>query len=89
MNFELCCKSLTIKPASEHKRRGTQIEGLHRFILDMIRREGSATTLGAAKALATAMRKRAGDALQKMRRQGKVSGERYGRGGELRWRLAG
>jgi hypothetical protein len=91
-----------IKPATEHKRRGTGVDGLHRFLLDLIRSQGSVTTLGAAtaliadrglderdKALLTNLRKRCGDGLQKMKRQGRVTGERYGNGGELEWRLAG
>lgn len=92
----------TIAPATEHRRRGANIvDGLHRFILDQLRRDSVITTLGAAtalleargldhrdKALLSAMRKRVGDALQKMRRQGLVTGERFGRGGEQKWRLA-
>lgn len=90
----------TITLATEHQRRGASVDGLYRFLLDNMRREGCVTTLGAAtaliaergqdvddKALVSAMRKRAGDALQKMRRQGRVTGERYGNGGELEWRL--
>lgn len=91
-----------IKLATEHRRRGEGVEGLHRFLLDLIRSEGSVTTLGAAtalirergldqrdRALLTQLRKRCGDGLQKMRRQGRVTGERYGNGGELEWRLKG
>lgn len=91
----------TVKLATEHKRRGEGVEGLHRFLLDLIRAQGSVTTLGAAtaliadrgldqrdRALLTNLRKRCGDGLQKMRRQGRVTGERYGQGGELEWRLA-
>ena len=91
----------SIVPATESRRRGDNIvNGLHRFLLNQIRQDGSVTTLGVAtalleargldhrdKALLTAMRKRCGDALQKMRRQGRVTGERYGKGGELEWRL--
>ena len=92
----------TIAPSTEHRRRGENIDGLHRFILEMLRRDGAVTTLSVAgalieargldgrdKALATAIRKRAGDALQKMRRQGRVTGEPYRTGGELDWPLAG
>jgi hypothetical protein len=91
----------TIRPATEHKRRGTGIDGLHRFLLDLIRAQGSVTTLGAAtaliadrgldqrdRALLSNLRKRCGDGLQKMRRQGRVTGERHGKGGELEWRLS-
>jgi hypothetical protein len=90
----------TIALATEHQRRGDQVEGLYKFLLDMLRRDGAVTTLGVARALLadrgqddrdrallTAMRKRVGDALQKMRRQGRVTSERYGNGGELEWRL--
>ena len=90
----------TVKLTTEHKRRGTGIDGLYRFLMDLMRAKGSITTLKAAtallqdrgldvrdRALVSNMRKRAGDALQKMRRQGRVTGERYGNGGELEWRL--
>ena len=92
----------TIPLTGEHKRRGKGVEGIHRFVLDMIRQHGSVTTLQVAtalleergldprdKALLSNMRKRAGDALQKMRGRGRVTGERYGSGGELLWRVAG
>lgn len=88
-------------PATEHQRRGAGTTGLYRFIAESLRKEGAVTTLGAAKALirergwddrdkalATNVRKRVGDALHKMRTQGRVTGERYGNGGELRWRLS-
>jgi len=90
----------TIAIATEHQRRGDQVEGLYRFVMDAMRREGAVTTLGVAKALIAArgldeadralltqLRKRVGDALQKMRRQGRVTGARYGNGGELEWKL--
>lgn len=91
-----------IVPATENRRRGKNIvNGMHRFLLERMRQEGSVTTLGAAVALMadrgldhrdrtllTSMRKRCGDALHKMRRQGRVTGARYGKGGELEWQLS-
>lgn len=41
------------------------------------------------KVLRTLIRKRCGDALTKMREKGLVTSARYGRGGELEWRLVG
>jgi hypothetical protein len=86
----------TIARATEHQRRGDQVEGLYRFILDQLRQKARVTTLGAAReliearrldadnrTLLTALRKRIGDALHNMREQGCVYGEWYGAGGEL------
>ena len=92
----------SITPASESHRRGANlVNGLHRFLFDLMRQDGSVTTVGAARVLmqargcdladtvlVAAMKKRVGDALQKMRKRGQVASAKAGRGTELEYRLA-
>lgn len=76
---------------------------IQRFLLDALRRTGKPLrTLEAAalimdergidkrdRVAATLIRKRCGDALGRLRLRGVVTGEKYGSGSELEWRLTG
>ena len=92
----------TTLPAKDWQRRGAHTDGLYRFILDHLRKARTCTTVSVAEALMEArgldrrdkvlwqnMRKRCGDALQKLKRDGKVTGERESKANDLTWRLNG
>ena len=86
------------RPAPAYTGGTSQIQ---RYLLDMLRRKGGPVrTLEAAAAVmaerhidardriaATLIRKRCGEAMARLRFQGIVTGEKYGSGSELEWRL--
>lgn len=88
------------KPAPPFTGGTTQIQ---RFLLNMLRtsREPVRTLQAAAlvmqdrqidqrdRVASTLIKKRVGDAFSRLREAGHVTGERYGSGSELEWRLVG